>query len=40
MDEYTRRNKMKEDVLETNINDKVNKRELERKKKELILKQE
>lgn len=33
MDEYTRRNKMKEDVLETNINDKVNKKQLERKKR-------
>lgn len=38
MEEYTRRNKLKVDILKINIKDKVNKRELE--KNELILEQE
>lgn len=38
MEEYTRRKKLKVDILKININDKENKRELE--KNELILEQE
>lgn len=37
MEEYTRRKKLKVDILKININDKENKRELE--KNELILEQ-